>query len=43
MLCEQSAGFPYVSNTKCALHKPCADPAQGRGGHCHIMNKSISE
>ena len=35
MFVNYSAGFPSVSNTKCALCEPCADPARGRCGRCH--------
>ena len=30
-----SAGFPSVSELKCALCEPCADPARGRVKRCH--------
>ena len=36
-LLNYSAGFPSVSDLKCALREPCADPARGRVECCHIL------
>ena len=40
MFVNYSAGFPSVSNTKCALREPCADIERGRGGRCHTVIKN---
>ena len=41
MCMNYSAGFLSVSVLKCALRKPCADPARGRDERCHRKRAKI--